>query len=412
MPSYRRKQRWLWIGVPLGVFVVFLVSAFSFYQAERAKWLSVAPTRALLAELQEAPGDGNLTYVVARQLWERDSKPGQALPYARKASKMQPARAEAQLLRGYVALANRLPAEALYYFEKACSLRPDLHHAHAGAGAVYLDAGLTDQALEHLRLAWNPARPEVPVRMNTIEALYQKGDYDEAERLAFDTMNYSPPGAVLPYQQLYRINKKRGRGVKIRDLMREKVRRSITLTAPFYSELAFIVMEEDQGPTATREAEGLARRALKVGWDDPTAMSAMAAVLVRQRQFDAALKQLRTALSLDARNERARMVMARCLRAMNRSTEAVRFEPPRQEPLRQEAIAHLKQQAAKAGSDLESRMRLAEALQHGGDYLGSFQVCWEVIRTDPENQPLMDLANQALSRLVEVRNRTRTLAVQ
>jgi Flp pilus assembly protein TadD len=394
-PGKRRALTWGVVSVV--ALSLFAGSAWSYYRTARSQWLTAAETSQLLAEVKRFPDDAELLYVSARRLWERDGKPAAAEPLAYRALELAPRDPKIHLLLGFLGIQNHRPAEALYHFEKACEIDPTLRHAHSGAGGIYVDVGLPDAAIPHLEQAWDPKVPQVPVRTSLVEALYQKGDFADAERLCREAMPYAPKGAVLPYQQLYKIAKRTGRAAQIKEEMYARYRSDGTiLTAPFFTELALVVLDLDRSQKAVAEAEVFARRAEKISREDRPALEVRGAILARQGRHEEAVAKLRQAVAMDPKPRRTRAMLAASLRALGRDKEAARWAPPPRSVPEPPSVADLRKRLEAAPGDAALRLSVAEAQERAGDPRGAFLTCWPLMQRDINDTRVVKLANRAL----------------
>jgi len=106
-----------------------------------------------------------------------------ALASCKRAAELDPNDADRQFNLGLTQRANEDLAGALISFTKAEQLRPNGFDEEAMLGESLVDAGRTDEAIVHLRMA-NKAKPDDRhVRMLLARLLLRRGDREEAQKL-------------------------------------------------------------------------------------------------------------------------------------------------------------------------------------------------------------------------------------
>jgi tetratricopeptide (TPR) repeat protein len=395
-----RRHRWRWIWRWGWTVIPLLVAAgigLDLRRHAREEWLTHASPQALLAEARRARNDAEVQRLAALRLWEGRTQLPEALAMAERAATLAPRDPRNQLLLGYLYVPLGRPAEGLRSFELACRLDPGLRKAHDSAGQIYVAAGMPDEALRHLQAAWDPAKPEVSVRIGLVKAVMEKGQPGEAERLCREMLQYAPPGATRGYWLLYRIMKAQGRAAEAEQELQGHLRRHrYGLQASFFAMLAAVALDNSSGRSRLDEARRFAQQAMRRAPESIDSQEAMGAVLAREGRHVEAIAHFRQALAYDSEARRARALLASSLRAIGRWEEAARYAPPPPTPEALKSVVALREQLGARAADAGALLQLASALERANDPAGAFRACWVVLQRDPSNQEALQLANRTL----------------
>jgi tetratricopeptide (TPR) repeat protein len=370
------------------------------YREGRKVWLQQAALKDVVAAASKDPNDSALTYTAAFRLWQ-NGRPKEALPLAERAARTAPRLAVAQLLLGYIYAHEGRAAEGLLKYWEALRLDPKLEAAHSSVGQLCLQVGLPDEAIPHLLAARNERRPNAASIASLIQAYTAHGDYDQAESMCREFMDYLPPHDIHGFRMLYHIAKPRGRTVEVEKEMLARLKQN--RWAPrgdFYAFLAYVVLESSHGrriAEAAQWAERAARKRPEMG----QAFEMLGMVRLRQGRLAEAERALRHGLELSPGDSRIRPLLAETLRRLGREGEARKYQvraptanlAARSEPMRRRVENN--------SHDLQARIELAQFLERGGDPAAGFRVCRPALDAQPPDPALLDLANRCLRETVE-----------
>jgi Flp pilus assembly protein TadD len=106
-----------------------------------------------------------------------------ALASCQRAVELDPKDPDKQINLGLIQRANEDLPGALESFGKAEQLRPNGFDEEAMLGESLVDAGRTDEAIIHLRLALKAKPDDQHVRMLLAQLLLSRGDREEARKV-------------------------------------------------------------------------------------------------------------------------------------------------------------------------------------------------------------------------------------
>jgi len=400
--TFVRRQRRRRILIGISVIVVFGLLYLALVKGldvnRSAEWLRGATTAQLLSALSNHPDDPDLLYTAAFRLWERESKPDEAMPLALRALKLAPDKELNQLLVGYLLAAKGKPARALQHYERALQLNPAIQPARSSAADLYLAGGMTEMARKQYLAAQGEGPPSPTIAVGLIKVALQSGDYEDAEQRARELLQHSSQDRAAPYRLLYRALRGQGRAAEFVALL-EKLRREKPdlMSADHFALLAEAIMqrpnwERDSGLVA--RVASLAEQGVKMDGKSAPAHWALAAARLGQGRLAAARQQAQRAVQLDPHLDRAVKLLAAIER---RTGVAGAARSVAADPALAQAAAALAARIKSGEAGSEIRLRYAGVLEKQERFADAFQVCWALLEQDPENTAALDLADRALA---------------
>lgn len=402
----QRRRKWAWAGGVLSLCaVIYATAAVQYFETSRKQALTAASADRLLQSAQANPNDAELVYTAAYKLWMA-GRTREALPLAERARSLAAERAVHQLLVGFLYAADHRPAEALRQYETAVRLEKGLYQAHTAAGQCYLRVRMPAEAVEHLRLAWNPARPDAATMGSLVEALTQAGHYEEAEAKCRELMRYLPPHDIRGFVLLERILKPQNRGAAVeKEMIAYWQTQPQMMRGDFYAKLTRMILDSDATDRRLKEAELWALRGVGCRPATGEAHEALAEVRARQRRYPEALEQLQKATSIQPLSARAEGVRAKVSSALDRSKATGEAHAPRTHAPSKAELAQLRKRYQENPRNSEACLAFATALEHAGDPAAAFRLCWPLVREAGAEPGLLTAANRmleaALTRPVE-----------
>jgi tetratricopeptide (TPR) repeat protein len=140
------------------------------------------PQAQLLAArlLPFAPGHAGVYSIAGMTCLELQQMP-QAVTYLRRATELDPARADFATMLAKALLASHLPEQARLEADRAMALKPQDPMTQDALGMIYVQAQAHEDATTAFRLAVALAPTSAPFRLNLATALASMGDVDAAE---------------------------------------------------------------------------------------------------------------------------------------------------------------------------------------------------------------------------------------
>src|SRR5262249_27477548 len=123
-------------------------------------------------------------------------KVDRAQAFLRSVLKANPQNAEAYVLLGALAFANKAPDEALLDFKTAIEKQPKNVIGYRALADFYLGQNNEAEALKIIRAGLEVQPESFPLRLSLANVLERKGDYDGAIA-EYETMLRSEPGSLI-----------------------------------------------------------------------------------------------------------------------------------------------------------------------------------------------------------------------